>query len=247
MKSVLCLYDDINEEKFQSLLSVLWTQRKRIITMKDVGVGEEWRKKDNAYIEMAKSAYGYLDYLSSDLQYLQSCLECINLNGKIINVKTKIVRDLIETHTREQEKRLLIASLKEIETARYIDYLPFVIDYRNTLDRFKFIRKMLRPIYIKDIIETANYIHNIKKYDRETKSMSEISNIASTPIVIKVANSVLNILNDRLKEASQPEKILIEDEHDAWESEITLVQLWNKLLFPKSDHNAYLKKLTGRY
>jgi hypothetical protein len=247
LKSVLCLYEDIDEKQVQSLLKVLWKQRKRIITMKDVGSNETWEIKNDASIEMTKAAYGYLEYLSSDLQYLQSCLECIDLNERIVKNYTDTVLYYIPEDMGETYKLFMIRSIQEMENARYIDFLPLAIDYSDIFDRFKFIRTMLRIVYKKDVIETVNYIHNIKRQNSEIKGMSKISNIVSIPIVKGVAYSVLNILKSMEESASSLVKARVYAERADWESDITLVESWNTSLFPSSDYNTDLTKLIRRY
>ena len=80
LKSSLSLYQSINEEKFWEFINVLWTQRKRLFTLDDVGTEESQCKQLTSTMNMTKSGYRHLEYLSSSLQYIQNCFEIIDLS-----------------------------------------------------------------------------------------------------------------------------------------------------------------------
>jgi len=234
----LRLYNDINKDKYKMFRSTLWTQGKRIIILVDVGTNESEEKIDNAILQITKSGFGHIDYLCSNLQYLQNCFEIIDLNAKIINGNLTETLEYIEyLEGNRQTKELLNSSLKQIENKRYIDFAPNFVDYSEFSQRIHYIRILLRLLYMKDVVETIRYKKAYNKATENIKSISKISNLVTVPIIIGITNSVLNITQN------MP---ISSDERELWKDLILLVYEWNKLLFPRSDYNRDLERLNNK-
>lgn len=231
----LCLYHGANQDEFNILLSNLWRQGKRVIILSDVGVNESKSKISKANIELTKSGYGHLEYLSSSLQYLQCCFEVIDLNEKIVNEITNVIYDYLNIQNANTHlKKLLDDSLRDIDNKTFKYFVPKHIDYSNFNERIRFIRIMLRLLYLKDVVETIQYKIRYINTSLEIKSIAKISNLVSVPILIGISNSILNITQN---------KAISFDERKLWIDLIRLVNEWNKFLFPRSDFNNELDKM----
>ena len=233
LKSSLSLYNSINEEKFWEFIDVLWTQRKRLITLVDVGTKEPQHKQLSSTIDLTKSGYKHLDYLSSNLQYIQNCFEIIDLD-RIIDKKETITTAInyIERNVKKTEsKKILIKSIRDIEDMSYKEQIPRYIDYNDLGSRLKFIRLILRLMFMKDAIETIIYICNLKKSKNEhVRVLSKISNITTVPIVLEATKSVVNITKNSRYEERQD-----------WLNLLVLVNNWNSALFPSSDYKRRIE------
>jgi len=231
----LKLYNEISEDKFDMYLSVLWRQGKRVLTLLDVGTNEEKDKKYNAQPQITKSGVKHIDCLCCDLQYLQNCLEIVDLNTKIVkgNVAEalKYTDDIVGN---QQIKTLLSDSLKGIENKRYIDFTPNFVDYNDINQRIHYIRIMLRLLYLKDVVETIHYKVRYNTTSEDIRSISKITNLISIPIIIGISNSVMKITQNNQMSF---------DEREWWKELIHLVCEWNLILFPSSDYNTELNKL----
>lgn len=232
LKSSLSLYHSITEDKFWELISVLWTQRKRLFTLVDVGTKEPQSKQLSSTIELTKSGYKHLDYLSSDLQYIQNCFEIIDLSC-IVSQKEDIdtaINYINKYIYNTDSKKILIKSIRDIEDKSYKEQIPRNIDYNDLNSRLKFIRLILRLMFMKDAIETINYICNSKKNENEhIRTLSKISNIITVPIIFEITKSVVKITRNSRYE-----------EREDWLNLLMLVGIWNGALFSMSD---YTKKI----
>lgn len=236
LRKTLSLYYPIDDNNFDSLFQILWQQGKRVITLVDVGT-HEMSKIGDAMIEITKAGIGHLQYLSKDLQYLQNCFEVIDMNNTNINFSKEDVDIFRNTNTHDQIKQNLNESLNDFSNDTYKNSIPIEIDYNNFGSRMAFLRKMLRILYMQDVIETMHYLRKYNAQNERIQKVSIINNLVSVPIIIGVTNSVFNIAKNNE---------LLESEKDDWKDFVMLLSLWNECLFPKSNYNKDLSNLISR-
>jgi hypothetical protein len=235
LKKTLILYGDVNNETFEELRASLWRQGKRIIMLVDIGTNEEEKKIKEAIVEITASGKGHIDYLCKDLQYIQNCFEVIDLANLTILDTHKAITFVTHSEGHNTIKALLIDRLNNIE--EFKKSIPFEIDYGNFGSRIMFIRRMLRFLYLKDVVETIHYLNDFAQNNARMQQVARITNLLSAPIIIEITHSILNI--------SQKTEYL-NNERDNWIDFINIIFEFNRLLFPESRYNEEFENLLGR-
>jgi len=117
---------------------------------------------------------------------------------------------------------------------------PDTIDYKVFGSRMKFIGSILRFLYLKDVIETINYLYSQETKVYRTQQLGKITNLISAPIIIAFTQSILNISQ------RGEHSINFSEELDYWIDFINTISEFNSILFPGSSLNKEFIFLINR-
>lgn len=237
----LSLFDNINDPIINNNLDYLRNYRKRLLFISGFGTYSKYMcEQDDAQIAITYAGTLYIDYLSSDLQYVQSCFESIDWNFNNSNEVFKAV-DYINVMTKDSlHKKILSDALLYIADKRIEEILPTQVNYSSFIERIQFIRMALRLLMCKDIVETINYKEKYESQDKTVKEIIGINCLITIPIIINTSSAIYYI--NRENEANEIINELIE-----WQNLLITIKEWNLLLFPTSEEHKKINSLLEKY
>ncbi|MDR0873437.1 MAG: hypothetical protein LBN27_08245 [Prevotellaceae bacterium] len=231
-----------NDTDTDNLLHRLWKSGKRVIIYSFFSnKPEDKEKNEEATLEMTKSGYLYLKYLSSDLQYIQSCFEVIDTKFDIQNISA-VVPYINQVDGNSHIKKILTETVENIQKNGTKSLFPDMVDYDERFERFRYIRSILNAIFYKDIIETITYKNQFNSQNSELKKIAKIDNMVTVPIIVGITNSIINIYN-RINIDNHP---YLKNELEDWNNFIVLVRELNSIFFPTSDYKVELSNISTK-
>lgn len=240
----LNLFDNIDDNVINDNLDYLRNYRKRLLFISGFGTcAKNMREQDDAQIAITYAGTSYIEYLSSDLQYVQSCFEPINWNfnsADEINKAVDYIRVMVDDNL---NSKMLSDALLYIAERKIEEMLPMRVNYNSFIERIQFIRIALKLLMCKDIVETINYKEKFESQEKVVKEIVGINSLITIPIIINLSSAIFNI--NRENNADEIINELIE-----WQNLLITIKEWNILLFPTSEEynkiNAVLEKYQSK-
>ena len=206
--------------------------RKRLLYISGFGISEYDNLENiNAEVNITFAGNQYFEYLSTDLQYIQSCFEIIDwdleINNNMINESILFIQDT--TKSNNSSIKFLIEDLKELKN-RSKDRFPHNVNYDNIYERLGYIRACLYSLFLKDIVETIYYKKRLRDVKFDIKNLTTMNELITVRIISIISNTILNILKNH-----DPQIAINEIRN--WYDFIIFVEDWNSSIFYHSKNN----------
>lgn len=232
----------LTDEDFLSSLNYLVYVKKRLIYVNGISRFENIEQIINCdqRVSITHTGILYTENLYDTVQYVQDCFITIDWSSEEINTLQKRIGEwkrfkYLEERLREKATdaktpdatiEFLIDSIRNFDCSEDDPYIPTVVDYRSTLERFKFIRKAIFSFFILDLSQIIYF--DVSKAIRPEKGTSNYYHELSTlGIIVKLAKHSFTTLM----------KNSYHDEILAWYNMLIIVEFWNSLLFDNPSKN----------
>lgn len=186
---------------------------------------------------LTETGYMYLNFLSNDLQYLQSCFESVDWVFNSTHEINRTIQYLNRVAGANQHLQLL----KDLIGKTNNSILPQYIDYGSFMLRMQFLRISLKTLVCRDIIETVNYKGKFNMSPMEIRNIIGIQQLVTIPIVINISNAVLNIFNKRSVDINAKEELM------NWYDMLLSISEWNRILFENNAQSDYMSTIITKY
>ena len=232
----LSLFDNNYRNNVEDVIEYLIMERKRLVNIVGNGTSDiDIFEKGPAKIDITYAGSQYFEYLSSDLQYVQSCFEIIdwdfNIDNIMIDESLKYIKLL---NIKDDSNYFLNTYINDIKNNNIQNILPSRVSNNNQNERIEFIQLCLKLLFLKDIIETSVYRKKRREIPLDKiKNLQPIQEMVIAKIIAIISNSVLKIYRNY---EFTP---LIKGYILNWYNFILIVEEWNRVLFPDSEINFY--------
>jgi Cdc6-like AAA superfamily ATPase len=249
--------DDVlkgEKEKEKEIDNIIWNLRspeKRLLFIAGGGETEhEWLSKLDAALIITNAGQGYLSFICTNLQYIQNCFEIIDWKVTTTHAELNSASQYINENYNEKNgnKNLLLSSIDDIrKNSNDIHRLiPSSGDYTPYYKRMSFILKMLKFLFMQDMVEMINYKIASRQQGIKFRNIIGIDELITIPIIERVATATLHIAAENLK--TEPTTFdHVRQEILDWKSFVVLAKEWNEFLFNKSKHLQLMEYLCDKY
>ena len=196
---------------------------------------------------ITRSGIGYIHNLYETIQYTQDCFCVINWKyNKIHQIQEKIRNDFKKEYLTKRLEEIanrlpnysihiefLLDFITKFDFSETKPYIPKVVDYKSTIDRFQFVRKGLLVFVIQDICEFLYF--NIIQVFEGSENCNRFKQLPSAEILTRFSHHAFNTL---MSEGYHPEL-------SYWYNLLIICRFWNLLIFEYS--SSELNKVIDKF